>query len=133
MSCEIYTTAEFERSLKKLSKRYASMKEDYIRFLSELKDNPLMGTEIKYGLRKVRMAIASKQKGKRGGARVITHTVIYNTTDADVRQVGPRKHHRQRIESTAEEQRTLSLINHFKWDNPMMCLYISADVKARQF
>lgn len=84
MNCEIYTTAEFERSLKKLSKRYASMKEDYIHFLSELKDNPLMGTEIKYGLRKVRMAIASKQKGKRGGARVITHTVIYNTTDADV-------------------------------------------------
>jgi len=84
MSCDIYTTTEFERSLKKLSKRYASMKEDYIRFLSELKVNPLMGTEIKYGLRKVRMAITSKQKGKRGGARVITHTVIYNTTDADV-------------------------------------------------
>lgn len=60
------------------------MKADYIRFISELKENPLMGTEIKYGLRKVRMAISSKQKGKRGGARVITHTVIYNASDADV-------------------------------------------------
>lgn len=36
MNCDIYTTAEFERTLKKLSKRYASMKEDYIKFLSEL-------------------------------------------------------------------------------------------------
>ena len=84
MNCDIYTTAEFERTLKKLRKRYASMKEDYIKFLSELQENPLMGTEIKHGLRKVRMAIASKQKGKSGGARVITHTVIYNATDADV-------------------------------------------------
>ena len=84
MSCEIYTTSEFERTLKKLSKRYASMKDDYIHFLTELRNNPLMGTEIKYGLRKVRMAIASKQKGKSGGARVITHTIIYNATDADV-------------------------------------------------
>ena len=85
MSCEIYTTVEFERTLKKLSKRYASMKDDYIHFLSELRENPMMGTEIKYGLRKVRLAIASKQKGKSGGARVITHAVVFSSaSDSEV-------------------------------------------------
>ena len=84
MSCEIYTTTEFERSLKKLSKRYASMKDDYIRFLSDLRENPLLGTEIKYGLRKVRLAITSKQKGKSGGARVITHAVVYSASESEV-------------------------------------------------
>ena len=84
MSCNIYTTSEFERSLKKLSKRYASMKDDYVTFLSELKKNPTMGTGIKFGLRKVRFAIASKQKGKSGGARVITHTVLVESEGADI-------------------------------------------------
>ena len=84
MSCEIYTTVEFERTLKKLSKRYASMKDDYIHFLSELRENPMMGTEIKYGLRKVRLAIASKQKGKSVGARVITHAVVFSASDSEV-------------------------------------------------
>lgn len=84
MSCNIYTTSEFERSLKKLSKLYASMKDDYVTFLSELKKNPTMGTGIKFGLRKVRFAIASKQKGKSGGARVITHVVLFSSSDTDV-------------------------------------------------
>ena len=84
MNCDIYTTDEFAKSLKRLSKRYASMKDDYVRFLGELHNNPLLGTEIKYGLRKVRLSITSKQKGKRGGARVITHTVIYSASEAEV-------------------------------------------------
>ena len=38
-------------------------------------------------LRKVRMAIASKGKGKRGGARVITYTVILAQTDAEIKLI----------------------------------------------
>jgi hypothetical protein len=34
--------------------------------------------------RKVRMAIASKNKGKRGGARVLTCTVLVDVVNADI-------------------------------------------------
>lgn len=60
------------------------MKEDYKTFLKELRENPFMGTPLGKKLRKVRFAIASKGKGKSGGARVITHTVIISTDGVDI-------------------------------------------------
>ena len=39
-----------------------------------LSENPDQGTSLGKGVRKVRMAIASKGKGKSHGARVITYT-----------------------------------------------------------
>lgn len=44
--------------------------------LEDLEANPHLGTDLGGGLRKIRMRIASKGKGKRGGARVITFTVV---------------------------------------------------------
>lgn len=41
-----------------------------------MQENPFQGVELSPGIRKIRMAIASKGKGKSGGARVITYTVI---------------------------------------------------------
>ena len=35
-----------------------------------------MGTDLGRGVRKIRMAIGSKGKGKSGGARVLTLTVL---------------------------------------------------------
>lgn len=84
MNCKITATPDFARELKQLAKRYPSIKEDYKQFLENLRDNPLMGTELGKHLRKVRFSIASKGKGKSGGARVITHTVIVETKDADI-------------------------------------------------
>ena len=60
------------------------MRDDYETFLKELRENPLMGTKLGKKLRKVRFAIASKGKGKSGGARVITHTVLVTTDGANI-------------------------------------------------
>jgi len=62
---------EFEKSLKRLSKKYPSLKTDYITFLSELEKNPMIGDEIFPNCRKARIAIKSKGKGKSGGGRVV--------------------------------------------------------------
>lgn len=70
MNCKITVTPDFARELKKLSKRYPSMKQDYIDFLEKLDKNPLMGTKLGKHLRKVRFPIASKGKGKSGDAKV---------------------------------------------------------------
>ena len=74
MSFEIRTIENFDRQAKRLSKHYTSFRDDFKLLLDELKKNPMAGTDLGGGIRKVRMAIASKGKGKSGGARVITYT-----------------------------------------------------------
>ena len=84
MTCKIDTTPAFARELKLLAKRYPSMKDDYRDFLDALRKSPLQGEPLGRHLRKVRFPITSKAKGKSGGARVITHTVLVDTEGADI-------------------------------------------------
>jgi len=84
MNCKIETTPDFARELKQLAKRYPSMRDDYCNFLDALRKSPLQGEPLGRHLRKVRFPIASKAKGKRGGARVITHTVLIESDGADI-------------------------------------------------
>ncbi len=84
MNYKLKATPKFKKELKRLGKKYRSMKEDYAELLTSLKDNPTQGADLGGGIRKVRMAITSKGKGKSGGARVITLTVLVSTTDTDL-------------------------------------------------
>ena len=72
MSFEIRTIDPFERELKKLSKKYPSVKNDILDLAEELIDNPLMGVPLGRDCYKIRMSIPSKNKGKSGGSRIIT-------------------------------------------------------------
>ena len=72
----IETSPRFERELKALKSRYHSVKKDYKDFLDSLHKNPLQGASLGKGVRKVRMAITDKGKGKSGGARVLTYTAL---------------------------------------------------------
>lgn len=86
MNCRITYSPFFAKELKRLGKHYKSIKQDYENLLKALRENPLQGTDLGQGLRKTRMAIASKGKGKRGGARVITHTtVIFAEIDYEIK------------------------------------------------
>lgn len=84
MNCKIDTTPDFARELKQLAKHYSSMKDDYRDFLDALRKSPFQGEPLGKHLRKVRFPIASKAKGKSGGARVITHTVLIETDGVDI-------------------------------------------------
>lgn len=84
MNCKITTAPDFDRDIKTLAKRYPSIRDDYKSFLEEIKSNPFMGTQLGHHLHKVRFAITSKGKGKSGGARVITHVLLYAINEADV-------------------------------------------------
>ncbi|GHT58578.1 hypothetical protein FACS18945_4570 [Bacteroidia bacterium] len=74
-------TPEFEKALKKLGKKYPSLKNDYLAFLKELEENPTMGDEIFPNCRKARIAIASKGRGKSGGGRVIFYFEVMTEND----------------------------------------------------
>ena len=81
MSYKIEALPPFAKEVKYLAKRYKSLKEDILRLRDELLENPLSGTDLGGGLRKVRM---SKSQGKRGGARVITFTVLVSVDEGTI-------------------------------------------------
>jgi hypothetical protein len=66
----------FIKELKKLSKKYPSIRNDVNNLKEVLKANPLMGASIGDGFYKIRMKITSKGQGKSGGARIITNVKI---------------------------------------------------------
>lgn len=80
MSFKVKSTAVFERQAKRLIKKYTSLQKELFQLIQELKVNPEQGTAIGKSCFKIRMAIASKGKGKSGGARIITNFVIADTT-----------------------------------------------------
>ena len=86
MSCNITVSVsdDFAKEAKRLAKKYPSFKQDYKEFLESIKNNPLQGDEITKNIRKIRMAIKSKGKGKSGGARVVTFNVLTNTEKGQV-------------------------------------------------
>jgi mRNA-degrading endonuclease RelE of RelBE toxin-antitoxin system len=78
MSYEVRTIPNFEKSLKRLVKKFPSLKAEFIALVDSLEENPEQGTPIGNSCYKIRVSIKSKGKGKSGGARVIIHVVITN-------------------------------------------------------
>ena len=76
MSYAVFRHPDFDVSIKRLAKRYRSMADDYANFLDSLQENPFQGVELSPGIRKIRMTISSKGRGKSGSARVITANAI---------------------------------------------------------
>ena len=76
MSYKVQTIAPFRRTAKKLIKKYPSLKKELRELGILLSQNPQLGTALGNNCFKVRLAIASKGKGKSGGARIITHAYV---------------------------------------------------------
>jgi mRNA-degrading endonuclease RelE of RelBE toxin-antitoxin system len=80
MNYKVLTITPFDRQMKRLSKKFPSLKADYSALIKELEENPEKGIPMCNNCFKIRLAIASKSRGKSGGARVITHFYIENKT-----------------------------------------------------
>jgi mRNA-degrading endonuclease RelE of RelBE toxin-antitoxin system len=72
MNYNIVLTDNFKKEAKKLIKRYASLAKELAELGAELQKNPTTGTPLGNDVYKIRIAIASKNKGKSGGARIIS-------------------------------------------------------------
>lgn len=84
MNYKITTSSYFDAAAKHLAKKYPSFKQDLLTFRDELLKNPQQGTALSPGIRKIRMAIKSKGKGKSGGARIITYNFIVKENDGEI-------------------------------------------------
>jgi mRNA-degrading endonuclease RelE of RelBE toxin-antitoxin system len=83
MSYSILPTRRFEKEIKRLNKKYFSLKEEYALLIAKLVKQPDTGVALGNNCYKIRLSIASKGKGKSGGAggaRVITYLYIHSET-----------------------------------------------------
>lgn len=80
MKYNLLAVPTFRKELKRLSKKYASLKSDLIILFESLEVKPNQGIYIGYDCYKIRIAISSKGKGKSGGARIITHIMVSANT-----------------------------------------------------
>ncbi len=76
MSYSIIATQRFDKELKRLAKKFPSLKSEYAELIENLIHNPETGTFIANNCYKIRLAISSKGKGKSGGGRVITYLYL---------------------------------------------------------
>lgn len=76
MSFEIVPLRSFEKQLKRLVRKFPSLKREITTLANELETNPMKGTGIGNGCYKIRLSIASKGGGKSGGGRIITHVRV---------------------------------------------------------
>jgi hypothetical protein len=80
MGYRVDTIAPFRKEAKKLIKKYPSLKNELEELGRQLAADPTAGTALGNSCYKIRFAIASKAKGKSGGARVITHFYVSDDT-----------------------------------------------------
>jgi mRNA-degrading endonuclease RelE of RelBE toxin-antitoxin system len=76
MNYKVRTIPTFDKQAKRLAKKYKSLKNDLSNLVKDLLDNPEQGVGLGQNCYKIRLSIKSKNKGKSGGARVITHIQI---------------------------------------------------------
>ena len=66
MRYNVKSISVFEKQAKRLIKKYTFLKKELLELIQELKDNPEQGSPIGKNCFKIRIAIASKGKGKSG-------------------------------------------------------------------
>jgi hypothetical protein len=80
MIYNIELSPNFKKEATKLVKKYPSLKVELGNLFTKLEINPTLGTPLGNDIYKIRLAIASKNKGKSGGARVMSFVKVIDTT-----------------------------------------------------
>jgi mRNA-degrading endonuclease RelE of RelBE toxin-antitoxin system len=76
MAYSVIPTEKFKKEAKRLIKKYPSLKNELAGLEAILTREPKSGIDLSYNTYKIRLAVKSKGKGKKGGSRVITYLVM---------------------------------------------------------
>jgi hypothetical protein len=107
VSFKVKSIPKFESELKRLAKKYPSLKHEFVALVQSLKINPTQGSSLGQSCFKIRLSIASKGKRRSGGGRVITCYRVSETTvfllaifDKSERENMPDKELRELLKET---------------------------------
>lgn len=76
MNYSLQTTDDFDREIKKLSKKFPSLKNDFQNIIDNIEKELALADDLGEGFRKIRINIKSKGKGSSGSGRIITYETI---------------------------------------------------------
>ena len=76
----LIVTKYFDWEARSLAKKFPSLKTDLAQLGKILQQNPRKGQPLGHSCYKIRLAVASKGKGKSGGARIITYVYVSEKT-----------------------------------------------------
>ncbi len=79
MNYNVISIPPFDNQLKRLAKKYPSLKKEFRELFESLEKIPFQGNSLGDNCFKIRLAIASKGKGKSGGARIITYVQVVHS------------------------------------------------------
>ena len=80
MSYSVKTTAHFDKEVKRIAKKHKNIKLAISKLIDDLEVTPTMGIALGQNIYKIRLAISGTNKGKSGGARIITYVIVVNET-----------------------------------------------------
>jgi len=78
MNFSVIPSEKFKKEVKRLIKKYPSLKLELANLALTLAKDPETGIPLGNNTYKIRVAIKSKGKGKSGGGRIITYVVTEN-------------------------------------------------------
>lgn len=86
MTSEFHLTPRFDRTLRKLKKRYPKINTDLVSAFTRLEENPEAGVVIPddFMIRKLRVASIDMQRGKSGGFRLLYKLLMKDTDDLQI-------------------------------------------------
>jgi mRNA-degrading endonuclease RelE of RelBE toxin-antitoxin system len=87
MSYKVIVASEFAREAKRIAKKHVGIKADIAKVIADLAINPTKGTPLGHDFYKIRIPVSGTNKGKSGGARVITYVIFTpgnNTADRNL-------------------------------------------------
>lgn len=84
MNYNIITDIDFDKGVKKLAKKYPSLKYDLKAIINNIDKELKLADDLGGGFKKIRVNIKSKGKGSSGGARIISYDILVSTNNTDV-------------------------------------------------
>lgn len=82
---KVLTIPEFDKSLKRLSRKFPNLKGEYQEFIEKSEKKNVQGPSLGNGFYKARLSVKSKGKGKSGGLRIISYReVIYKMEEIEI-------------------------------------------------
>ena len=80
MSYSVILSGNFKKEAKRLVRKHPSLKNELTALGEALAENPTLGIPLGNDVFKIRLAVASKGRGKSGGARVISYVQFVDET-----------------------------------------------------
>jgi len=84
MKYNIKTDVDFDKGLKKLAKKYPSIKNDIQEIVKNIDNELKLADDLGNGFKKIRINIKSKGKGSSGGGRIRSYDILVTTNQTEI-------------------------------------------------